>query len=100
MAGILANLPFFRKEARPLPPVFPTDEVIPVHLFDDSAAARGIVLVSTYKFDDVLDPCKLHTSLSHLFQMEGWRRFGGRFRYRVSNRKTRDVSSLYSLKSD
>ncbi|RDW94993.1 hypothetical protein BP5796_00756 [Coleophoma crateriformis] len=81
---MFANLPFFRKkEQRQLPPIVPTDEVIPVHLFDDSAAARGIVLVWTFKFADVLDPSKLHAALSHLFQMEGWRRFSGRFRYRV-----------------
>ena len=84
---MFANLPFSRKEQRQLPPIVPTDEVIPVHLFDDSAAARRIVLVWTFKFADVLDPFKLHAALSHLFQMEGWRRFSGRFRYRVSKRK-------------
>jgi hypothetical protein len=85
---MFANLPFFeKKKQRQLPPLVPTDEVIPVHLFDDSAPARGIVLVWTLKFADVLDPSKLHAALSHLFQMEGWRRFGGRFRYRVSKRR-------------
>lgn len=86
MSGLLSYLPFMGKteEEKPLPPVGPTDEVIPVHLFDDSAAARGIVLVWTFRFEDVLDPEKLNDSLSALFQKEGWRRFSGRFRYRVS----------------
>lgn len=68
-----------------MPAVVSTDEVIPVHLFDDSSATRGIVLVWTFQFDDVLDPDKLHSALSQLFEMDGWRRFSGRFRYRVSN---------------
>ncbi|KAK7416679.1 hypothetical protein QQZ08_011914 [Neonectria magnoliae] len=82
MFGLLSYLPFFKNEQRPLPDIVETDEIIPVHLFDDSAAARGIVLVWTYKFDDVLDPDKLYAALSQLFQMNGWRRFSGRFRYR------------------
>lgn len=87
MSGLLSNLPFIRKEQRPLPAIVPTDEVIPVHLFDDSAAARGIVLVWTFKFDEILDPKSLHAALSELLQMDGWRRFSGRFRYRVSDAK-------------
>jgi len=87
MSGLLAYLPFYKKEQPQLPELVETDDIIPVHLFDDSAAARGIVLVWTYKFDDVLDPDKLHVALSQLFQMEGWRRFSGRFRYRVRQRQ-------------
>ncbi|KAI5461932.1 hypothetical protein BGZ63DRAFT_463085 [Mariannaea sp. PMI_226] len=82
MSNLLAYLPFFSNQQRPLPEIVETDDIIPVHLFDDSAAARGIVLVWTYKFDDVLDPDRLHVALSELFQMDGWRRFSGRFRYR------------------
>ncbi|KAK0101345.1 hypothetical protein ONS95_006521 [Cadophora gregata] len=76
------NLPFFRKEQRQLPPIVPSDEVVPVHLFDDSAATRGIILVATFKFAEVLDPAKLNDALSELFQMPGWRKLSGRFRYR------------------
>lgn len=94
MSGLLVNLPFFKKEPRPLPATIATDEVIPVHLFDDSAAARGIVIVSTYKFDEVLDSDKLYRSLSQLFQMPGWRRFGGRFRYRVSTLQIKIICFL------
>lgn len=84
MSGLLAYFPFYKKEQPQLPELVETDEIIPVHLFDDTAAARGIVLVWTYKFDNVLDPEKLHAALTQLFQMDGWRKFSGRFRYRVS----------------
>ena len=94
MSGLLGYLPFFKDEQRPLPETVETDDVIPVHLFDDSSAARGIVLVWTFKFDDVLDPDKLHTALSELFQMEGWRRFSGRFRYRVGQRHAHTSRNL------
>ena len=83
MSGLLAYLPSFKNEQPSLPEPVETDDIVPVHLFDDSAAARAIVLVWTYKFHDVLDPDKLNASLSQLFEMDGWRRFSGRFRYRV-----------------
>lgn len=83
MSNPLAYMPFFKNEPRQLPEIVETDDVIPVHLFDDSAAARGIVMVWIYKFDDILDPDKLYDALSQLFQMDGWRKFSGRFRYRV-----------------
>ena len=73
------------KETRQLPPTVATDEVLPVHMFDGSSAARGIILVWTYKFDDILDPHKIHDALTTLFQMPGWRKFSGRFRPRASN---------------
>ncbi|KAJ4253841.1 hypothetical protein NW762_010236 [Fusarium torreyae] len=83
MSGLLSYLPFFNSnEERQLPEIVETDDVIPVHLFDDSAAARGIVLVWTFRFEDVLNPDKLNAALSDLFQMDGWRRLSGRFRYR------------------
>lgn len=75
----------FAKEKRPLPPTCPTDDIIPVHLFDGSAAARDIIMAWTYKFDEVLDPCAIHDALTQLFQMDGWRKFSGRFRPRVSH---------------
>lgn len=84
MQAFLNYLPFCNKEEqRPLPKVFESDDIIPVHLFDDSAAARGIVLVWTFRFEDVLNPDKLYHALSSLFEMDGWRRLGGRFRQRV-----------------
>jgi hypothetical protein len=66
-----------------MPDTVKSDDVIPVHLFDDSAAARGIVLVWTFRFEDILNPQKLHDALSELFGMDGWRRLSGRFRMQV-----------------
>ncbi|CAM1509649.1 Fc.00g033880.m01.CDS01 [Cosmosporella sp. VM-42] len=37
-------------------------------------------MVWMFRFDEVLDPNKLNDSLSQLFQIEGWRRLGGRYR--------------------
>lgn len=70
---------------RSAPPTVPTDEVAPVHLFDDTATLRGITMMWTFKFDEVLDADKLGHSLSELFQMEGWRKLGGRLRRRVNS---------------
>ncbi|KAL6900019.1 hypothetical protein GGI43DRAFT_55266 [Trichoderma evansii] len=67
---------------RSAPPIVPTDEVVPTHLFDDTGTLRGFTLMWTFRFDEVLDADKLGNSLSELFQMEGWRKLGGRIRRR------------------
>ena len=68
---------------RPRPERVPTDEVVPMHLFDDTSYLRGYNLFWTFKFDDVLDADMLGDSLSELFQSEGWRKLGGRLRMKV-----------------
>jgi hypothetical protein len=73
----------FFKAQRPLPPIVQTDEVVPVHLFDDTPALRRATMVWTYRFSEILDPDKLNDSLCQLFHMDGWRKLGGRFRCRV-----------------
>lgn len=57
-----------------------------MHLFDDTDTLRGITMMWTFRFDEVLDADKLGNSLSELFQMEGWRKLGGRLRRRVNSR--------------
>jgi hypothetical protein len=84
MASYLFSLLGFGPR-RSAPPIVPTDEIAPVHLFDDTATMRGITLMWTFKFEEVLDADKLGNSLSELFQMEGWRKLGGRLRRRVNN---------------
>ncbi|KAK4080932.1 hypothetical protein Trihar35433_2037 [Trichoderma harzianum] len=64
------------------PAIVPTDEIAPLHLFDDTTTLRGFTLMWTFKFDEVLDADMLGDSLSRLFQMEGWRKLGGRLRRR------------------
>lgn len=66
------------------PPRVPTDEVLPMHLFDDVSYLRGHNLIWTFKFHDILDADKLGSSLSELFETEGWRKLGGRLRLKVS----------------
>jgi hypothetical protein len=70
---------------RPQPKRVPTDEVVPMHLFDDTSWLRGYTLIWTFRFDDVLDADMLCTSLSELFQTDGWRKLGGRLRQRVGD---------------
>jgi hypothetical protein len=85
MSWLLSYFPFW-KDPLHLPAVVSTDEVVPVHLFDDTSALRRVIMVWTFRFEEVLDPEKLNDSLSQLFQMEGWRKLGGRYRRRVRQR--------------
>ncbi|KAH6874790.1 hypothetical protein B0T10DRAFT_498562 [Thelonectria olida] len=89
------------------PPVVPSDDVIPVHLFDDTLALRDYTLIWTFKFDEVLDADLLGESLSRLFEMEGWRKLGGRLRLRPDGKAeihvprpfTKDRPSLHFTKT-
>ncbi|PTB70186.1 hypothetical protein BBK36DRAFT_1173457 [Trichoderma citrinoviride] len=81
MASYLSKLLGLGPKRR-APAIVPTDEVVPLHLFDDTATLREFTLMWTFKFDQVLDADKLGDSLSQLFQMEGWRKLGGRIRLR------------------
>ncbi|OTA01454.1 hypothetical protein A9Z42_0017680 [Trichoderma parareesei] len=81
MASYLSQLLGLGPKRR-APPIVPTDEVVPLHLFDDTSTLRGFTLMWTFKFDQVLDADKLGDSLSQLFHMEGWRKLGGRLRLR------------------
>ncbi|KAI1267383.1 hypothetical protein F5Y18DRAFT_336789 [Xylariaceae sp. FL1019] len=82
MSWLLSYIPFVPKP-RPLPTVVPTDEVVPVQLFDNTSTLRKVIMVWSFRFEEVLDPDKLNDSLSQLLQMEGWRKLGGRFRRRL-----------------
>lgn len=75
----LGNL--FRARASP---IWETDEVIPLTLIDNLAAARNTVLSESLRFDQVLDAAKLRDGLTELIQNHGdWRKLGGRLRLRV-----------------
>jgi hypothetical protein len=60
-----------------------TDEVIPLHLWDDSPFYRRIALYNLKVFGDVLDPVKLRKSLETLVSQRTWRKLGGRLRKKV-----------------
>ncbi|RYP65406.1 hypothetical protein DL771_008330 [Monosporascus sp. 5C6A] len=70
---------FLFRTQEPLPPV-PTDQVIPVHFFDDHPILRRVVLYNMLVFDDVLDVEKLRSTLENLVKRETWRKLGGRVR--------------------
>jgi len=66
------------------------DEVIPAFVLDDTPTNRGIMMSWTMKFDDVLDPEKLHSSLERLLSIGNWRKIGGRLRLNVGKAATSD----------
>lgn len=66
------------------PPRVATDDVYPVHFFDDTKPFRGMLLNWTLRFDDVLDADKLQSSLARLLEIGDWRKLGGRMRLNVS----------------
>lgn len=69
---------------RPQFPTVPTDEVLPMHAFDDTPFMRQCPILWTIRFDEILDAAMLNEALSKLFEMDGWRRLGGRIRLNVS----------------
>ncbi|KAH8886350.1 hypothetical protein GQ53DRAFT_750620 [Thozetella sp. PMI_491] len=63
-----------------------TDTVLPARFFDDSPVVNPVVLRWMLRFDDVLDPHKLHAALTKLVSREDWRRLAGRFRLNKEGR--------------
>ncbi|KAK2004040.1 hypothetical protein LX36DRAFT_27544 [Colletotrichum falcatum] len=63
-----------------------TDDVYPVHFFDDTKPFRQMLLNWTLRFDDVLDAEMLHSSLAKLLDIGDWRKLAGRFRLTKDNR--------------
>jgi len=59
------------------------DIIYPVFVLDDTRSFRSVILGWTLRFNDVLDPEKLHTSLSSLLNIGDWRKMGGRLRLKV-----------------
>lgn len=65
--------------------IVPEDEIFPVHYFDDTEMNRYMIMCCTMRFDDVLDPEYLHSSLARLLEIGDWRKLGGRLRLGVSS---------------
>jgi hypothetical protein len=74
----------FSAPARVPPPAVVGDDIYPAHMLDDTKTLRGIVVTWTLRFNDVLDPEKLHSSLSKLLELGDWKKVGGRMRLNVS----------------
>jgi hypothetical protein len=64
-------------------PKVESDYVYPTSLLDDTYLFRDLILTWTFCFNDVLDPEKLHSSLTRLLEIGDWRKFGGRLRLNV-----------------
>lgn len=60
-----------------------TDDIYPIHKADQIKELRGLLMIWTLKFNDVLDPGLLQTSLTELLEIGDWRKLGGRFRQKV-----------------
>lgn len=73
---------FGNQKPAPLPTV-PTDKIVPLNAADDTAVLRSVVVVLSYRFDDVLDPEKLKSSYEKLLDRPGWRKIGARLRLNV-----------------
>ncbi|KAF7556434.1 hypothetical protein G7Z17_g1400 [Cylindrodendrum hubeiense] len=72
---------FFRLQPRWIQPAaVETDDVFPVHFFDDTKTYRSMIVTWTLRFNDALDPEKLHDGLVQLLQIGDWRKLGGRLR--------------------
>lgn len=66
----------------------PEDEVVQFRFWDDNDVMQKLVMEFTYRFDDVLDPEKLKSSLERLLQIGKWRQIGARFRKNVCTNPT------------
>ncbi|KAM4066509.1 transcriptional regulator sdnM [Hirsutella rhossiliensis] len=61
------------------------DDVYPVHVFDDAKVNRKL-LSWVMRFNDVLDPERLHAALSRLLEIGDWRKLGGRLRLKETGK--------------
>ena len=60
-----------------------TGHVFPVHFIDQAGLIRASIINYTLRFNDVLSPSKLHSSLVELLEIGDWRKLGGRLRRTV-----------------
>lgn len=76
-------------------PRVPTDEVMPVHYFDDTPIFRNSIGCMLIRFDDVLDPDQLRKALAQVPTLPGgWNKLGGRVRLNASTALGTDVISV------
>ncbi|OHF02037.1 hypothetical protein CORC01_02616 [Colletotrichum orchidophilum] len=80
------------------PATVATDTVIPLNANDDNVFNRAIAMAFMMRFDDVLDPERLHSSLTKLLDREGWRKLGARLRLNSHNKLEYHVPEQYDLK--
>ncbi|KAL4924526.1 terpene cyclase/mutase family protein [Aspergillus undulatus] len=113
LMGLLAHLPisdvFIQRGIRYLvssqaldgswheePETVPTDLIVPVRSWDDMRHIRSFTFDFTYRFDDVLDPSKLESSLGRLLEIGNWRQLGARLRRNRSGQLEYHIPAQYS----
>ncbi|KAK4221654.1 transcriptional regulator sdnM [Podospora fimiseda] len=69
------------------PATVPTDTIIPLNTLDDTNVNKAIGMNFGMRFDDVLDPEKLSSSLEKLLQRKDWGRLGARLRLNPQTKK-------------
>ncbi|KAI5365964.1 putative transferase [Septoria linicola] len=77
------------------PPTVPTDEVVPMHDWDDKPHNRQMVVEFTYRFDDVLDAAKLKHALERLLEIGNWRKLGARVRLNAQGKLDYHIPQRY-----
>lgn len=60
------------------------DKVLPLRFMDSNDVFQKLALDFTLRFDDVLDPEKLRSSLERLIQIGNWHQIGARYKKNVS----------------
>ena len=65
------------------PNIDPSDQVIPLHWFEDGFMWKKVIVYTLFVFDDVLDPDHLRQSLEALIARDGYKKLGGRLRKNV-----------------
>lgn len=63
---------------------FTDDHIYAVHPIDGTKI-QHVLYAGFERFNDVLDPQKIHDALFRLLQIGDWKKLGGRLRYRVSS---------------
>ncbi|KAL0939777.1 lysr family regulatory protein [Colletotrichum truncatum] len=96
MAVDIVKTIFARKPKVVQPPRVATDDVYPVHFFDDTKPFREMLLNWTLRFDDVLDADKLETALARLLEIGDWKKFGGRMRLTDDDRLELHVPQVFT----
>jgi hypothetical protein len=74
---------FLFSKKQTTPEKVPTDEVIPLHYWDDNEVFRSIIVDFALRFDDVLDHEMLRRALARLMEIGDWRKLGARLRIKV-----------------
>lgn len=69
--------------SRDAPAIISTDQVIPLHWFEDGFMWKKVIVYTLFVFDDTLDPDKLRDALTRLIQRDGYKKLGARLRRNV-----------------